>query len=126
MNLRPRLSYANVAATLALVLALGGGTVYAAAQLGKNDVKSKNIAKGAVKTSDLAKNAVKSPKIKDGTIQAGDLAAGLIRAEAHTVDILKRFPRVHLHKLADVAPDQRRQTQRRRGIVGEDKDTIAR
>ncbi len=78
MNLRQRLSYANVVATLALVLAIGGGTVYAAVKLGKNDVKSKNIAKGAVKTGDLAKNAVKSPKVKDGTIQAGDIAAGVI------------------------------------------------
>ncbi len=78
MNLRSRLTYANVVATLALVLALGGGTVYAAIKLGKNDVDSKNIAKGAVKTSDLGKNAVKSPKIKDGTIEAGDIAAGVI------------------------------------------------
>ena len=80
MNLRSRLSYANVAATLALVLVVGGGTVYAAAQLGKNDVKSKNIAKGAVKTADLAKKAVTSPKVKDGTIEAKDLAAGVIPA----------------------------------------------
>jgi hypothetical protein len=80
-NLRSRLTYANVVATLALVLALGGGTVYAAIKLGKNDVKSKNIAKNAVKTSDLANNAVKSPKIKDGTIGAGDLAAGVIQAD---------------------------------------------
>lgn len=78
MNLRPRLTYANVVATLALVLAIGGGTVYAAVKLGKNDVKSRHIAKGAVKTSDLGKNAVKSPKVKDGTIQAADIAAGVI------------------------------------------------
>jgi hypothetical protein len=80
-NLRSRLTYANVVATLALILALGGGTVYAAIKLGKNDVKSKNIAKGAVKTADLAKNSVKTPKIKDGTIKADDLAAGLIQAD---------------------------------------------
>lgn len=78
MNLRPRLTYANVVATLALVLALGGGTVYAAVKLGKNEVKSKNIAKGAVKGSDLSKNAVTSPKVKNGSIEAGDLAAGVI------------------------------------------------
>ena len=78
MNLRPRLTYANVVATLALVLALGGGTVYAATKLGKNEVKSKNIAKGAVKNSDLGKNAVTSPKVKNGTIKTGDIAAGVI------------------------------------------------
>jgi hypothetical protein len=85
MNLRPRLTYANVAATIALFLAIGGGTVYAAFSLGKNDVHSKNIAPKAVKTSDLAKDAVTSPKIKDGAVQAADLAAGLI-ANA-TVDV---------------------------------------
>lgn len=78
MDLRSKLTYANVVATLALVLAIGGGTVYAAVKLGKNDVKSKNIAKGAVRGSDLGKNAVTSPKVKNGSIEAGDLAAGVI------------------------------------------------
>src|SRR5215213_3648866 len=81
MNLRSRLTYANVAASLALFLALAGGTVYAASELGRNDVKSKNIAKGAVKTSDLAGDAVTSPKVKDGAITAADLADGAITAE---------------------------------------------
>jgi hypothetical protein len=78
MKLRPRLTYANVAATLALVLALGGGTVYAANQLSKNSVRSKHIAKGAVKRPDLGRNAVTSPKVKDGGIKAADIAAGVI------------------------------------------------
>lgn len=78
MKLRSRLTYANVVATLALVLALGGGTVYAALQLGKNSVKSKNIARGAVKGSDLHGKAVTSPKVKDGAIKLEDIAAGVI------------------------------------------------
>ncbi len=78
MNLRSKLTYANVVATLALILAIGGGSVYAAVKLGKNEVKSKNIADGAVKGKDLAKNAVTSKKVKDGSIAAGDLAAGVI------------------------------------------------
>jgi hypothetical protein len=80
MRPRPRLSYANVVATLALVLAIGGGTVYAAVKLGKDDVKSRNIAKGAVKKGDLGKNAVSSPKIKNRGIKAEDIAAGVIPA----------------------------------------------
>jgi len=75
---RPKLTYANVVATIALVLALGGGTVYAAAQLGKNDVHSRNIAKGAVKKSDLHKNAVTSPKIKNHGIKAVDITKGVL------------------------------------------------
>ncbi len=80
MDLRSRLTYANVVATLALVLVIGGGTVYAAVRLGKNAVDSRNIAAGAVKKSDLGRNAVISPKVKDGTIKADDIAAGVIPA----------------------------------------------
>jgi hypothetical protein len=78
MNLRSKLSYANVVATLALVLALTGGTVYAASKLAKDSVKSKNIAKGAVKRPDLGKNAVTSPKVKDGSIGSKDLTAEVL------------------------------------------------
>jgi hypothetical protein len=78
MNMRPRLTYANVVATLAHVLAIGGGTVYAAIHLGKDSVRSKNIAAGAVKSSDLGKNAVTGPKVKNGTIATDDLTAGVI------------------------------------------------
>ncbi len=77
--MRPRLTYANVVATLALVLVLAGGTVYAAVKLGKNSVKSRNIAPGAVKATDLHTNAVSSPKIKDGSIQSTDLAAAVFQ-----------------------------------------------
>jgi hypothetical protein len=78
MNMRPRLTYANVVATLALVLAIGGGTVYAAVHLGRNSVRSKNIAAGEVRSSDLGKNAVTGPKVKNGTIATDDLTAGVI------------------------------------------------
>jgi hypothetical protein len=64
---RPRLTYANVIATLALFLALGGGA-YAATQLPKNSVGSKQ----------LKKDAVTSAKVKDGSLQASDLQAGVI------------------------------------------------
>ncbi|MDX6583961.1 MAG: hypothetical protein QOI10_3145 [Solirubrobacterales bacterium] len=81
MDLRSRLTYANVVATLALVLAVGGGTVYAALHLGKNSVKSKNIAKGAVQNSDLGPDAVTGPKVKDGAIAAEDIQDGTITAQ---------------------------------------------
>jgi hypothetical protein len=81
MNPGSRLTYANVVATLALVLAIGGGTVYAAIELGKNDVKSKNIAKGAVKNPDLAKEAVTGVKVKDATITGAEVQDGTLTAE---------------------------------------------
>jgi hypothetical protein len=67
------LSYANVAATLALFLAVSGGVVYAAGGLGKNAVKSKNIAPKAVKAKNIAANAVTGGKIKKETITPGKI-----------------------------------------------------
>jgi hypothetical protein len=67
------LSYANVAATLALFLALSGGVVYAAGGLGKNAVKSKNIAPNAVKAKNIAANAVTGGKIKKEAITPGKI-----------------------------------------------------
>ena len=37
-GLRSLLTYSNVVSTLALVLALGGGTAYAAARIGSADI----------------------------------------------------------------------------------------
>jgi hypothetical protein len=65
--LRKRLTYANVIATLALFIALGG-TSYAVTALPKNSVG----------TQQLKKSAVTSVKIKDGSLVAADFAAGTL------------------------------------------------
>lgn len=52
-GIRQRLTYANVMATLAFFIAVGGGA-YAAFKLPKNSVKSDNIVNGQVKYVDLA------------------------------------------------------------------------
>ena len=67
MRRMPKLTYANVVSTIALFLAIGGGA-YAATQLPKNSVKSKQIAPGAVKTSDIAKDAVTGDKVNEATL----------------------------------------------------------
>ena len=64
--LRPRLTYANVIATLALFLALGGGAAFAASNLGKSSVGTKQ----------LKRNAVTGAKVKDGSLGAADFKAG--------------------------------------------------
>lgn len=76
--MRPKLTYANVVASIALFVALGGTSF--ALTLGKDSVKSKNIAREAVRTSDLAKGAVNSAKVKDGSLLAGDFKAGQLPA----------------------------------------------
>lgn len=76
-----KLTYANVVATLALFVALGGSS-YAAVELGKNSVKSENIGKEQVKASDIAKNAVNSAKVKDASLLAKDFKSGQLPAGA--------------------------------------------
>jgi hypothetical protein len=65
--MRPRLTYANVVATLALFIALGGAS-YAAFKLPKNSVGTKQLKKNAVTTAKLKKGAVTAAKLKPGTI----------------------------------------------------------
>jgi len=74
-GLRERFTYANVVATLALVLAVTGGATAIALSLPKNSVKSKQLAKEAVKTSDIAKDAVTGAKVKESTLGKVPLAA---------------------------------------------------
>ena len=66
--------YANVTATMALVVALGG-SAYAA-----NTVRSTDIKNGEVKRVDLANNAVTSGKVKNGALLSRDFKAGQIPA----------------------------------------------
>jgi hypothetical protein len=74
---RPQLSYANVAATAALVIAVsGGGVAYAAYHVPKNSVISKSIVNGQVKGKDLRSSAVTGSKVADGSLGVSDLAAG--------------------------------------------------
>lgn len=62
--MRPKLSYANVIATIAIFIALGGAS-YAALKLPKNSVGTKQI----------KKNAVNSAKVKNGSLLAEDFRA---------------------------------------------------
>ncbi len=71
---RPKLRYADVMATIAVFLALGGGAWAAAHIAPANSVNSRSIVDGQVKRADIATSAVSSAKIGDGQISSGDLA----------------------------------------------------
>ncbi|WP_372736743.1 hypothetical protein [Nocardioides sp.] len=78
---RRRVKYADITATLALVIAMSTGGAFAANKIGsnqiaKNAVKSSHIKDGQVKTKDLKKNAVKSAQVKDGSLKSADIADG--------------------------------------------------
>jgi hypothetical protein len=63
-----RLTYANVVATLALIIAVGGGAAYAA-----NTVFSADIVDGEVKTADIATGAVRSAEIGNHQVRSPDV-----------------------------------------------------
>ena len=63
---RPKLTYANVMATIAVFIALGG-SAYAATQLAKNSVGPKQ----------LKANAVSGEKVKDGSLSPKDFTGVL-------------------------------------------------
>jgi hypothetical protein len=54
-RLRKKLTYANVISTLCLVLLVGGGSAYAATQLAKNSVGTRQIKREAVTPAKLSK-----------------------------------------------------------------------
>jgi len=72
-EVRRHLSYANVMATVAVFLALGGS----AWALAKHSVGTKQLKKNAVSTKKIKNNAVTSAKIADGAVGPADVAAAL-------------------------------------------------
>ncbi len=92
-----RLTYANVASTAALFLALSTGTAYAAntifstdivdgevknADLGSNAVTTNKIGNGQVRVADLGADAVTTDKVLDGTLTAADLGFGSVTSDS--------------------------------------------
>jgi len=69
--MRKQLSYANVMSTLAVVIAVAGGTTAIAASLGKNSVTTKSIKSGNVTAPDLAKIT---------RVEAADASGGVVTA----------------------------------------------
>jgi hypothetical protein len=67
VKMRPKLTYANVMATIAVFLALGGAS-YAALKLPKNSVGTKQIKKNAVTTAKIKDGAVTGPKLNLSTL----------------------------------------------------------
>jgi hypothetical protein len=73
---RPRLTYANVIASLALFIALGGAAM--AAGLPKNSVGPNQIKKGAVTAKAIRKQAVTAGKIAPKAVVAGKLGPNAV------------------------------------------------
>lgn len=74
----PRLTYANVVASLALFLVLAGGTAFAASHLGKNSVGSKQLKKNSVTAAKIKEAAITAGKIQDGAVSPGKLSSNAV------------------------------------------------
>jgi len=66
--MRQHLTYANVMATLAVFLVLGGGA-YAAFHLPKNSVRSRHIVNGQVRSVDIRNEGVKGADVDESTVK---------------------------------------------------------
>ena len=80
-SLRQHISYANVMATIAVFIALGG-TSYAVLHIGSEDV-----ADNSLRSRDIRNNTMRSRDIRDYSLHAGDLrrnslGAGVIKESA--------------------------------------------
>jgi hypothetical protein len=67
-----RINYANVVATIALLIALGG-VGYAATKLPNNSVGTKQLRKGAVTSPKLAQGSVTGSKVKAGSLTGAQI-----------------------------------------------------
>jgi hypothetical protein len=76
-----RPGHSTVVSYLALFVALGGTTAYAANTIGSDDVidgslQSRDIKNGKVKNVDIGRNQVTTSKIKAGNVRTSDIKAG--------------------------------------------------
>jgi len=81
-----RLSYSNVAATLALALAIGGGTAYAASKIGKSDiayhaVTASKVNFDAITASKVRNSTLSGRDLRDSSVTTADVRNGTLRAE---------------------------------------------
>lgn len=85
---RPRLSYANVVATVALFIALGSGA-WAAIEIGRNDVTAREIAKAAVGSSELKNDGTKGKDVDESSLgQVPSAASATTAASAQSAEQL--------------------------------------
>ena len=84
-KLRSRLSYSNVIATMALFIALGGGA-YAAVNLPKNSVGSKQLKSNAVTSSKVKNRSLLARDFRRGQLPRGARGPRGLKGDTGTVD----------------------------------------
>ena len=98
-----RLTYANVMSTLAVFLVLAGGTAFAASNLGKNSVGTRELKPKAVKTGILAPEAAKTGKIAKNAISTNRLRNNAVTGAKVNEATLGQVPSAGIADSANVA-----------------------
>ncbi len=84
--MRRRLTYANTVSSLALLLALAGGTAWAAGKIGPTDIKrdavrTKHIGVDQVRSAEVAGNALTGDDVADNSLRTADIDESSLRFE---------------------------------------------
>jgi hypothetical protein len=98
-GVRDRLGYANVMATLAVFIALGGGAW--AVAIGRNDVGSREIAKNAVGTSELKNDKATGRDINESSL--GEVPSAAFAQRANTSESAKSASHADIAESANSA-----------------------
>jgi hypothetical protein len=113
-RLRERLTYANVMATIAVFIALGGVS-YAAIKLPKNSVGAKQLKNNAVTTAKIMDQAVSAAKIQNGSLTGAQINASTLgtvpnAAHAASADTAANADTLDGLNASDFAPEAKVQT----------------
>jgi hypothetical protein len=91
-EIRARLSYANVIASLALFVALGGAS-YAAVSLPRDSVGAQQLREHAVTHSKLADGSVDTGQLRGRSVEASKLAPGSVKKHSLSPRLLDQLER---------------------------------
>jgi hypothetical protein len=106
--MRPRLPYANVMATIAVFIALGGAS-YAALKLPKSSVGTKQLKKNSVTTAKIKNEAVTAAKVKKGTLTGTQVDAstlGTVPSAGHAASADNASTATNANQLGGVPASQ--------------------
>ena len=101
-----RTSYANVASTLALVLALGGTGAYAAGKVTGKDIKNSSVTGKDVKDGSLAGGDVEDGSLTGSDVKPGSVGADRLSAQVNAA--IAAVPPAHATPIDATVPDKGR------------------
>ncbi len=101
-KIRSRLTYANVIATLALFIAIGG-SAYAATQLKKNSVGTKQIKNQAVTAAKIQNGAITGAQVKGGSLSGSNVANNSLTGTQINSSTLGKVPTAQTADTAQTA-----------------------